>query len=609
MLTTSNSISLIILIGLCFLIVPFLDYLLRKKNKKQIDKIFIVIFYLLLFWMSVLALQIICVNKFKANPIYFDYFVYISVCYLPVAVFFMSLIFTKTKITFSKKYYALFIIPTLSIILLWTNDWHHLFYKEYSTKNIADSVYGAYFNIHYYYTYILFGISLFILMKYSIKNSGIFSRQAILILVGALIPIVTNLLGMMHIVAISIYTTPITLTITIILIALATFKLNLFKITPIALQRIVDRISDSYIVLNENYLVSDFNETFIKTFNIDNPSIIRGKSFRTLLKEYNLDNYIEKIFESIKKVESSNKTDEIDLYINKIEKYFNVEITSIISKNQFLGILILFKDVTQHRKDMETIQNNQNMLIERERLASLGQMVGGIAHSLKTPIFSISGGIEGLSDLIKEFDESIDDPTVTNQDMHDIAKDMYTWIDKMKSHLSYMSEVITTVKGQAVNLSGNDSVNFTIEEIFSHTSILMKHELQRALVDLNVENNVGNNIILTGNMNSLVQVLNNLISNAIQAYNGKEHNKIDLKANIENNNIIITIRDYGPGLPSIVKDKLFKEMITTKGKEGTGLGLFMSYSMIKAKFNGDIKYETSSNGTEFNIILPINVDN
>ena len=258
---------------------------------------------------------------------------------------------------------------------------------------------------------------------------------------------------------------------------------------------------------------------------------------------------------------------------------------------------------TSHIKD---IQNKQNMLIERERLASLGQMVGGIAHSLKTPIFSISGGIEGLIDLVDEFDDSIEDPEVNDQDMHEIAKDMKVWLGKMRTQLTYMSEVITAVKGQAVSLSGDDTVEFTIEELFSHISVLMKHELQTALVTLNVENKVSNSVILKGNINNLVQVLNNLISNAIQAYNGQKDKSIDLKARLENNNILISIKDYGPGLPNIVKDKIFKEMITTKGKEGTGLGIFMSYSMIKAKFNGDMKYETSEKGTEFTIYLPLN---
>ena len=113
------------------------------------------------------------------------------------------------------------------------------------------------------------------------------------------------------------------------------------------------------------------------------------------------------------------------------------------------------------------------------------------------------------------------------------------------------------------------------------------------------------NIILNGNINSLVQVLNNLISNAIQSYNKQPNKSIDLSAKIEGNNITISVRDYGPGIPESVKNKLFKEMITTKGKEGTGLGVFMSYSMIKAKFNGDMKFKTSNEGTEFIIYLPI----
>lgn len=272
----------------------------------------------------------------------------------------------------------------------------------------------------------------------------------------------------------------------------------------------------------------------------------------------------------------------------------------VATSNDEIGDLCTAYNIIQ-----QLSQDNQNMLIERERLASLGQMVGGIAHSLKTPIFSISGGVEGLTDLVNEFDASIGNPMVNDNDMHEIAKDMNVWLQKIRNQLSYMSELITTVKGQAVNLSGDDTVEFTINELFNHTNILMKHELQRALVTLNIRNEVDNKIILKGNMNSLVQVLNNLISNAIQAYKKEPNKQIDLNAKFENNNIIISVKDYGPGIPNSVKDRLFKEMITTKGKEGTGLGVYMSYSTIKAKFNGDMRFETSKNGTEFIISLPI----
>ncbi len=255
---------------------------------------------------------------------------------------------------------------------------------------------------------------------------------------------------------------------------------------------------------------------------------------------------------------------------------------------------------------MQTIQNSQDILVERERLASLGQMIGGIAHNLKTPIMSIAGAAEGLTDLVSEYEISVGDPEVTVEDHHDIAKDMKVWIEKIKDYTSYMSDVITAVKGQAVTLSDEQAVTFTVEELIKRVNILMKHELKNALVDLNVEMLVEPSLELKGNINSLVQVINNMISNSIQSYNGKPGEKIDFNIYSKNKELILEIKDYGPGLPKEVKEKLFKEMVTTKGKNGTGLGLFMSYSNVRAHFKGNITFESEEGkGTSFFIHLPI----
>lgn len=220
-------------------------------------------------------------------------------------------------------------------------------------------------------------------------------------------------------------------------------------------------------------------------------------------------------------------------------------------------------------------------------------MIGGIAHNLKTPIMSISGAAEALTDLITEYDASIGDPDVTNEDHHAIAKDMESWVSKIKAHTSYMSDVITAVKGQATT-SGPTEIaeKFTIEELILRVSVLMKHDLKHSLVELNCVVNVEKTFTLYGNVNSLVQVIDNLISNSIQSYNGKPDGSIDLIIEKQDNFIVITVRDYGCGIPKDVQDKLFKEMVTTKGKNGTGLGLFMSYSNIKAKFNGTLSFES-----------------
>lgn len=597
--------SLMLVILSAILITGLLILILRAKSKNQLQKIFAFDLICVLIISVGVALQEIFSKKFNVNPMFFEYFIYIGTCFLPIGIYFTGLIFANTKIKMRKSYLLLFIIPIITLLVLWTNNFHHMFYKNYST-NLSECTYGPYLTIHNLYTYCLIFIGLFYLIKFSIKNAGLFSRQSLLIFAGISAPVVVNLLGVLKIFPMTVYATPIAFSITMICCAFAIFKFNFLGATPIAIQKIVDRISDSYIVLNDDGTITDFNQTFLTSFHIKTSKDLRGQNFEDFLKEHDLYLNLKEIKKALPKVKNSEKTVSFDLYIKKIKKHFHIEINSILSEGSSLGTLILFKDITQHIEDMQKIKDAQETLMESERLSSLGQLIGGIAHNLKTPIMSISGAAEGLTDLVKEYDSSIDDPEVNSQDHHDIAKDMFSWIEKIKEYTEYMSDIITAVKGQAVTLSETENVSFDLDELVKRVNILMKHELKSAVVYLNIHMNVDSKTTINGDVNSLVQVINNMISNAIQAYNGKEGENIDLILEKQNNNLIISVKDYGSGLPEKVKNKLFKEMITTKGKNGTGLGLYMSYSTIKAHFNGDITFESEANkGTTFNITLPL----
>ena len=600
----TGTAALVALIISTLLLIILLVVNLKVKKKKQVNWCFIAIITCLLICCVGQTLSIICPPVLHIEPIYFDYIVYIGTCFMPLAFFFFGLTFAQTKIKFKKKYLLLFIVPIISLLVLWTNDFHHLFYVKYGVLNV-DTVFGAYFPIHSLYTYILILISVYYLIHFSIKNSGFFSKQSLLLIIGTLIPLIVNIIGLFGI-EMSIYITPISFTFTVLFYSLAILKFNFLNVSPIAIQTVVDRMSDGYLVLDVNNTIIDFNKTLLHWTNLS-PTKLRGTDIFSLLeteKFFNIDtNLLQKNIEHAK---STDKTSSFDLSLPKKDKYFNVEISSINSKGSFLGILILFKDITQHIHDLKTISDNQETLMEKERLASLGQLIGGIAHNLKTPIMSISGAAEGLTDLINEYDSSIDDPDVTSQDHHDIAKDMSTWVSKIKTHTEYMSDVITAVKGQAVTLSNENDVNFTVNELLKRVNILMKHELKNAIIYLNVKMLTDENIVIDGDVNNLVQVINNMISNSIQAYQGKPEQNIDLLVEKVNTNLVISVKDYASGIPKKVKDKLFKEMVTTKGKNGTGLGLYMSYSTIKAHFNGDITVESEEGkGTTFHIILPI----
>ena len=600
-----NTIAFISLIITTILILFLFLFIDKTKTKSQIKKSFSFMIVCLLICCVGLLLQLTFCSISTVNPIYFDYFVYIGTCFLPVAFLSTSITFAKTKINFSKKFFLLCIIPIISLLVLWTNDFHHLFYITYST-NLNNTIYGPYMTVHSIYSYLLIAISLFYLYKYSIKNSGFFSKQSILIFLGALISVLINILGALNIIPMSIYITPISFAIAISFFALAIFKFDFIKVTPIALQRIVDRISDSYIVLNDDMAITDFNLTLLNTFSLSSLEL-RNANIIDLISKYpklNID--VEGLIAAINKTKLDDSTIDFEQHFESIDKYFHIEINSIKDKHNYLGTLILLKDITQHTIDMQTIKDNQETLIEKERLASLGQMIGGIAHNLKTPIMSISGAAEGLSDLTNEYRNSVGDPEVTANDHKEIANDMDEWISKIRTHLSYMSDIITAVKGQAVNFSDNMINGFTVGELVKHVDILMKHELKNALITMNTNVDVDKNTKVDGNINSLVQVINNIISNAIQAYGGKKNQTINFNINKKGNILVISIEDFAGGLPKNVQDKMFKEMVTTKGKNGTGLGMFMSYSNIKAHFNGNMRYETKSgNGTTFFIEIPL----
>lgn len=580
-------------------------YFIRKRGNKrnQLVIAFELTMLCMMLWCIGLIIQILVINFISPDyAVYPDYFTYLPVVLTPVALFFISYIFVKKEIHFKKWFLLLFIVPAITMIVLWTNDFHHLFYEYYSV-NTAETTFGPYFYVHSLYTYGLFAVDIIMLLRASVKQSSMLSKQSLLIILGSLIPIVVNILGM-TVIDTNIYVTPISFIVTILFFGVAILRYNFLSIAPIALKRVVDQMSDLYLVLNQDCIISDCNKPFEKVFKTEKNSLI-GKN----LFDLNFPKNIIAQKGSLKACISSAKKDEkvykLQVALKNTEKHYNVEISGIYEDGNCIGILILFKDITQHLIDMQNLEKNQNTLMERERLASLGQMIGGIAHNLKTPIMSISGAADGLEDLITEYKKSIDDPEVTKEDHHAIADDMSSWISKIRTYDSYMSDVITAVKGQAVNMNDEKPILFTVKELLNRVNILMKHELKNALVTLNIDYKVSENTQILGNINSLVQVINNLISNAIQAYNGKPNQSIDLVVDSKDNKLLISVIDHGCGISKEVQDKLFSQMITTKGQKGTGLGLFMSYSTIKGHFKGDMNFESKvGKGTRFNILLP-----
>jgi len=597
--------SFILLLISTILVTALFILIIKTKNKSQIHYAFIFMIASIFIWSVGHILEILTTNAYGHTIMLYVYIYYFGLCTAPVAILFLGLIFTKTRIKLTWRYALLFVLPMLNYFVIITNSFHHLVFINYSIYN-SDIVLGNYFIIHtaISYTYIIIG--LFYLTSFTIKNSGFFSKQSIFIVIGVIVPLTINLLISFNVVILPIFYTPISFSISVIFFALAILKFQFLNISPIALQRIVDLISDSYIIVNKDYEVVDYNKAFIDTF-YNESQIKRKDDFFKLLDSISFNSaYKDRIMQYNLIAIDSHTTEKYEEHIQTkfVDLFFSVEITPIYSTDLYLGTIILFKDITQAKRDLETIQQNHAILMEQERMASLGQLIGGIAHNLKTPIMTLSGGLDTLGALTDEYDKSIDDKQVTPSDHHEIAGELKDWIEKLRPYCSYMSDVISAVKDQAVNLSDSTTSSFILGDLLKRVDILMKHELKKYHCKLNIITTVDDLTEFKGEVNNLVQICDNLIVNAIQAY-GDKPGEIDLKVEQKGTDILFSFKDYGMGISPEIKDKLFKEMLTTKGKNGTGLGLYMSYATIKGRFNGTMWLESElGKGTTFYISIP-----
>lgn len=584
----------------------FFILILRMKNKIQLHYAFLVAIALMQIWCVGHILNAYANIILGYTVMAFIYIYYFGLIFSPVSILFLGLVYLKTKIKVSMKLLALLIFPVVDYLMLLTNDMHHLYFHKYSLMNNLYEI-GPFFTVHAIVSYIYVAAGLFCLLYATIKSSGFFSKQSSLVMAGIMVPLVVNILTTLRLIVFPSYSTVISYSIGIFFFSFAILRYDFLKISPIALKTVVDRISDSFMVVNEDYQIIDYNEPMTNTF----------KVLFTVSRNTNLGQILEKadigpdrgksLLDCIEDVKKTGNSLSYGKHIIKgnFDRHFTIEITPIILRQNYLGTIILFKDITQNVKAIETIEEKHATMMEQERLASLGQLIGGIAHNLKTPIMSISGAVEGLKDLVSEYEQSIGDSSVTEDDHREIAQEMHTWLDKIKAYCSYMTDIIDTVKGQTIQSSTSSMLSFTVNELVKRIELLLKYELMRHNCKMNTWVNMDINTELQGDVNSLVQVFDNIIINAIQAYDGKS-GVIDFFVKQQENSILFEIRDYGKGIPESIKDRLLKEMVTTKGRYGTGLGLYMSNSIIKGRFRGKMWFKSArGRGTTFYVRLPL----
>ncbi len=573
--------------------------------------------YLLLGWVYG-AWAIIMVLMWATPPERTDILQFLdSISYLGIATSPLYLLivitFTGAREKLPRWWPALFIIPAITIPICLTNDFHHLQYKVFSLIR-SEIVFGPYVAITGFHSYACMIIALFFLLRFAMRRqSKLYLSQSLMMALGGLCPLAVSLLATFSDLNLPITATPLSFAFLVLFNGIAIYQFNLLDITPLATQQVLDWISDCYLLLGNNGLVITFNKPFRDVF-AQRYGIEENRLLRECIRKEDITKKTA-IYNMITAVDACRDSNSVISYEQSavIERdgsaqkfYYVTEVSPLTVNGRSIGYVIIFKDVTQNRRTMQQLQDSRNKMMEQERFAFLGQMMGGLAHNLKTPIMSISGCMLAAQALVEECISSIDDPLVDKDDYREIYNELMEWLSKIRESTTYMSDIITTIKGQTVNVSGCSETFFSVDELFKRTVLLLRHELLSKECSLVTQCADATRLFLKGDINNLVQVLANLISNAIHAQKQTGGGAIVLGAETADENVRIFVKDNGPGIPESVRSRLFREMVTTKGSQGTGLGLYISNAVVHGKYNGTMWCKDNpEGGAIFGMDIPL----
>lgn len=353
-------ISLVSIIISIIIILLSAIYMITRKNKTQLHYVYVLLMLSVLVWSVGAVGEVTIKDVYYFNPI-IEVFNFLGISLISVFILLLGIVFTHSKINLSWKYGLLFLLPILSAIAVGTNENHHLFFKIFCME-IRKTVMGPLMIIHYVYCYTFITIGMACLIKYAISNSGVFSKQAIALILGISIPLVVNTLFAFGILEGGCYISLPTGVVFVILTGIANLKVSMFDIVPIALQNVVDHISDSFVVIDMSRKIIDFNKSATLYFN-DNLKI--GEDFKEFMCSLEIEDLrINKMLDYIQM--SLNKKDSIS-FDTSIElkskiRHLNIEITPIFNKNKYLGSIVLFKDTTRYVEKLQIIKEYQLLL-------------------------------------------------------------------------------------------------------------------------------------------------------------------------------------------------------------------------------------------------------
>lgn len=513
---------------------------------------------------------------------------YLGISTLPVCWLLFCLNLSGKESWYKKRLnlYGLLLVPFITVLLVWTNSYHHLHYRSVSIDQTTPFPLlkiepGIWYRFYMVYFYVLLGLGSSLILK-TVKTESIYKRQNYTIFFAALIPWVANLaylLGFRPIANLDL--TPFAFIIATTLIAVAIYRFKLFDILPVAREKVLDLIQDGYLVLDGKNRVIDYNLSFKQYLPDVLQSKIIGTNIESLFPQQNdfldfLKNHNSGKIEMRIRVHNASFDLEADIqYLNQHQ--LNSEAT-----------IIKLQDLTATKEDALKSKLQTDELKKLNQLKD--KIFSIIAHDLRGPLVN-------LSEVLKMINTGMISPDEFKTLSPKLSRDILYTTDLLENILHWSR---SQLKGYGIN-----KVHFELRSLI--TNEVNYHLPSATIKHIKILQDVFPGQIVYGDMLMIQIVIRNILNNSIKFCD--EGCEIMISAAFKSNHqMMICIEDNGQGMSAealkMVNSGTGVSTRGTKDEKGTGLGLVICRDFMERN-NGTMKvFSEPDKGTTFKLYLP-----
>ena len=256
---------------------------------------------------------------------------------------------------------------------------------------------------------------------------------------------------------------------------------------------------------------------------------------------------------------------------------------------------------------LEKLHQFQRQMVQNEKMASLGDMVAGVAHEVNTPIGLGVTASTMMLDRLADMRKAFEDKTLKASSLSKFIAEGEENLNIIYRNLNRAAELISSFKQVAVDQSSENNRVFSFAKLMDEILMSMRPKLKKVKHQINVH--CADNLLVESKAGPINQIIINLIMNSIiHGFEDMEKGQIDITIeSVDDAKVSIEFKDNGKGIPEHLRKRIFDPFVTTKrGQGGSGLGMHLVYNLVTQALNGSISIVSEEGrGVQFRILFPV----